>query len=74
MPYLVAGRMYAMCGVSICYTIQCMSCAATARTREMMTFPGMEVEWPMLPERWHILDGKPYCPQHAVVVGKPQAA
>lgn len=62
------GVMYAGCHVVVTYAFQCARC----ETGEVQTYSymaGEMVMWVVLPQGWHVVDGKPYCPQHTLEIG-----
>lgn len=67
MSYVVTGRLYALCDVTVRYTLRCVRCDAIA-AQEMRIRGGQDVAWGEMPSGWHVVDGYPFCPDHTVQV------
>jgi hypothetical protein len=67
MTYVVAGKLYTLCGVTLRYTLACWRCTEV-NVQDVRLPAGREVPLGTLPPGWQVVEGKPICPQHSVQV------
>jgi hypothetical protein len=51
----------------LCYQWRCEACDKIERMERMYS-PLQQIEHPVTPEGWTVLDQKFYCPRHAILV------